>query len=484
MFIGWEGVGLCSYLLIGFYYEDKLNVEAGNKAFYLNRVGDLGLLLGLIVLFFGANLDNFDYLTIESSIAEQNQDMLILSASLLMIGALGKSAQFPLFVWLPDAMRGPTPISALIHAATMVTAGVYLISRFYFLYQPLVDVGLSIAYIGAFTAFFAALIATQQNDIKKILAYSTISQLGYMFIAVGIAQYSAGLFHVFTHAFFKALLFMSAGAIIMYTHHYQDIFKIAQNRVKIPVIQFSMLVGLLAICAFPPFAGFFSKDFILSSLFGKEYYLLWFIGIATAFLTSFYMFRAYIVMFHSKTKSDLKSKKVNNFIAIPIVILAFGSIVVGFFNIPHVFGGNSLISHWFDRYTTHIHLSLSVELLLMLFSVVVSSAGVYVAYKKYINIDIYDTKEINQTSLIANKFYIDEIYNVIFVKSLQKISIFISSVLDKSIIDKFYMNMAQGYINGGKKIASIQSGSINSYMFLMLIGINVIILYIYFFILN
>jgi NADH-quinone oxidoreductase subunit L len=271
MFIGWEGVGLCSYLLIGFYYEDKLNVEAGNKAFYVNRVGDLGLILGLIVLFFTLKLDNFDYVTIKNSINTVDSSLLTLSAILLAVGALGKSAQFPLFVWLPDAMRGPTPISALIHAATMVTAGVYLIARFYFLYEPLENIGLGIAYIGAFTAFFTALIATKQNDIKKILAYSTISQLGYMFIAVGIAQYSAGLFHVFTHAFFKALLFMSAGAIIIYSHHHQDIFKIAQNRVKIPIIQFSMLIGILAISAFPPFAGFFSKDFILYSIFGKGY---------------------------------------------------------------------------------------------------------------------------------------------------------------------------------------------------------------------
>ncbi|MEA3497830.1 MAG: NADH-quinone oxidoreductase subunit L, partial [Campylobacterota bacterium] len=483
LFIGWEGVGLCSYLLIGFYYEDKKNVEAGNKAFFLNRIGDLGFLLGLVVLFFAANLNSFDFYSIQNAVQNADKSLLSLSALLFFVGAVGKSAQFPLYVWLPDAMRGPTPISALIHAATMVTAGVYLIARFYFLYDEFVDIGIIVAYIGAFTALFAAIIATKQNDIKKILAYSTISQLGYMFIAVGVGLYSAGLFHVFTHAFFKALLFMSAGAIIIYSHHKQDIFEIAQNRVKMPIIQFSMLMGILAICAIPPFSGFFSKDLILAGVFAKEHYALWSIAIITAFLTSFYIFRAYIIMFHSKTNKNIKTVKINPFITVPIVILAFGSIVVGFLNVPHIFGGNSLVSNWFSNIEKlDLHLLISTELMLMALSIVVSVSGAFIAYKKYISIDIYENQD--SSGLIKNKFYIDEIYHFIFVKGLQRLSLFISYVLDKSIIDDFLMNRSQSYISIGKVVAKLQSGDLNIYALTMLLGINIIILYIYFFILG
>ena len=486
LFIGWEGVGLCSYLLIGFYYEDEKNVEAGNKAFFVNRVGDLGFLLGLVVLFFAANLNSFSFHAIQIAVETADKSLLSLSAFLFFVGAVGKSAQFPLYVWLPDAMRGPTPISALIHAATMVTAGVYLIARFYFLYDEFVEIGIIVAYIGAFTALFAAIIATRQNDIKKILAYSTISQLGYMFISVGIGIYGAGLFHVFTHAFFKALLFMSAGAIIIYSHHKQDIFEIAQNRVKMPIIQFSMLMGILAICAIPPFSGFFSKDLILAGAFAKEHYALWLIAIITAFLTSFYIFRAYIIMFHSKTNQELKTVKINPFITVPIVILAIGSVVVGFLNVPHIFGGNSLVSNWFSNIDKlSLHLSVSTELMLMVLSVGISVLGAFLAYKKYININIYDNNEQKENmGIIANKFYIDEIYHFIFVKGLQKLSLFISYVLDKSIIDAFIMNRAQNYISIGRVISKLQNGDLNIYALTMLLGINIIILYIYFFILG
>ncbi len=482
LFIGWEGVGVCSYLLISFYYGDAKNVEAGNKAMFLNRVGDLGFLLGLIVLFFGANLQSFEFGEIEKSIVGVDSSILMLSGLLLFIGAIGKSAQFPLYVWLPDAMRGPTPISALIHAATMVTAGVYLVARFHFLYSEFVDLGLLIAYIGAFTALFSAIIATKQNDIKKILAYSTISQLGYMFIAVGIGFYSAGLFHVFTHAFFKALLFMSAGAIIIYTHHKQDIFDIAKHRVKMPVIQYSMFIGILAICAIPPLSGFFSKDLILSGLFSSEYYLLWSIAIVTAFLTSYYIFRAYIIMFYSDSKSELKELKVDPFITVPIVVLAIGSAIVGFLNMPHVFGGESQISSWLALEKNSLHLEISTELILMLVSVVVSSLGIFVAYKKYKNIDIYAVK--TDDGIISNKFYVDEVYNFIFVKGLQKLSLFISYVLDKMIIDKAIMQTSIKFVSLGKFVAKVQNGDLNIYGLLMLLAINVIILYIYFFILG
>jgi NADH-quinone oxidoreductase subunit L len=480
LFIGWEGVGLCSYLLISFYYEEAKNVEAGNKAIYLNRIGDLGFILGIIVLFFGGNFQGFDFYSIERSLGGIDSDILMLSGVLLFVGAVGKSAQFPLYVWLPDAMRGPTPISALIHAATMVTAGVYLIARFHFLYDGLVNVGLLISYIGAFTALFAAIIATRQNDLKKIFAYSTISQLGYMFMAAGLGLYSAALFHVFTHAFFKAVLFMGAGAVILYTYHYQDIFKIAQNRVKLPFVQLCMLVASLAICAFPPFSGFFSKDLILSSLFVKEMYLLWGIGLFTAFITAYYIFRAYFVVFHSKSDSIQNVVTPHWTISISLGILSVGSLFAGLLNIPHIFAGEAEISLWFNSIEhTHENMDSSLEIVLMLVSVLVSALGVFTAYKKYANIDIY--KEHEAKGIVANKFYVDEIYHSLIVKPLQTLSTFLSYSFDRLVIDKGIMNSAATFFNLGKVAARLQSGDMNSYAFIMLFGLNVIILYFYFY---
>jgi len=267
LFIGWEGVGVCSYLLIKFYYGSAANVMAANKAFIVNRIGDFGFLLGVVTLFFALGEVDLSFGSIEANISNASNELLILSGFLLFVGAMGKSAQIPLYVWLPDAMAGPTPISALIHAATMVTAGVYMVARFHFLYSGIEEIGIFIAYIGAFSALFAAIIATRQTDIKKILAYSTMSQLGYMFIAVGLGFYSSGLFHVFTHAFFKAMLFMGAGGVIIALHHEQNIFKIAQHRANLPIIGATFLVGVIAISGIPPFSGFFSKDAILAAAF-------------------------------------------------------------------------------------------------------------------------------------------------------------------------------------------------------------------------
>jgi len=479
LFIGWEGVGVCSYLLIKFYYGKSENVIAANKAFIVNRVGDFGFLLGVITLFFALGEVDLSFTSIEENLGNATPELLGLAGFFLFVGAMGKSAQVPLFVWLPDAMAGPTPISALIHAATMVTAGVYMVARFHFLYIDLADMGLFIAYIGAFSAMLAAFIATRQNDIKKILAYSTMSQLGYMFIAVGLGFYSTGLFHVFTHAFFKAMLFMGAGGVIMALHHQQDIFKIAQHRASLPIIGFTFLVGVIAISGIPPFSGFFSKDAILAAAFQEEQYLIWAMALFTAFLTAFYMFRLYFVVFVAPTKSEKKYVYTSATITIPLLILAVGAIGAGFLNFPTIFGGEHLVDSWLGQLNSKtIHLSHSTEYILMIVSIAVAASGIFVAYKKYANFDV--TKPEEEVGLIGNKFYIDEIYDVLFVKSLKKLSTFIDKVVDDKIIDAFIMNSSNGFVNIGKKVAMLQNANVRFYATFMLIGMTSIFIYIYF----
>ena len=389
LFIGWEGVGVCSYLLIKFYYGKSENIIAANKAFIVNRVGDFGFLLGVVTLFFALGEVDLSFGSIEANISNASNELLILSGFLLFVGAMGKSAQVPLYVWLPDAMAGPTPISALIHAATMVTAGVYMVARFHFLYSGIEEIGLFIAYIGAISALFAAVIATRQTDIKKILAYSTMSQLGYMFIAVGLGFYSTGLFHVFTHAFFKAMLFMGAGGIIIALHHEQNIFKIAQHRAQLPIIGATFLVGVIAISGIPPFSGFFSKDAILAAAFQEGEYLIWAIALGTAFLTAFYMFRMYFIIFVAPTKHRTQYTYTSKTITIPLLILAIGAIGAGFLNLPTIFGGEHLVDTWLGQLNSKtIHMSHTTEWILVITSIAVASAGIYVSYKKYANFDV------------------------------------------------------------------------------------------------
>ncbi|HIP18051.1 MAG TPA: NADH-quinone oxidoreductase subunit L, partial [Sulfurovum sp.] len=306
MFVGWELVGLSSYLLIGFYHQDPDNIKAANKAFILNRVGDFGFIMAISLLFVALGSNGFTFEAIEANIDTVSPEILTLIGFLLFVGAMGKSAQIPLYVWLPDAMAGPTPVSALIHAATMVTAGVYMVARYSFLYVKVPEVGLFIASIGAVSALFAAIIASYQSDIKKILAYSTMSQLGYMFMAVGLGAYSAGIFHVFTHAFFKALLFMGAGAVIIALHHEQNIFKMGGLKKHLKLVYITMFIATLAISGIPPFAGFFSKDAILVTAFATEHYVLWGVGTLTAGLTAFYMFRMLFTVFHSDEEKKQK----------------------------------------------------------------------------------------------------------------------------------------------------------------------------------
>ena len=478
LFIGWEGVGVCSYLLIKFYYGKKENVLAANKAFIVNRVGDFGFILGVITLFFAMGEVDLSFTSIEANLGNASPELLGLAGFLLFVGAMGKSAQIPLYVWLPDAMAGPTPISALIHAATMVTAGVYMVARFHFLYIDLDEIGLFIAYIGAFSALLAAFIATRQNDIKKILAYSTMSQLGYMFIAVGLGFYSTGLFHVFTHAFFKAMLFMGAGGVIMALHHQQDIFKIAQNRASLPIIGFTFLVGVIAISGIPPFSGFFSKDAILAAAFQEEQYIIWAIAMFTAFLTAFYMFRLYFIVFVAPSPKVKKYVYTPKTVTFPLLILAIGAIGAGFLNLPVIFGGEHLVDTWLGQLNSKtIHMSHSTEYILMGASILVAAMGILVAYKKYANFDV--TKPEEEVGLIGNKFYIDEVYDVVFVKSLKKLSTFIDKVLDDKIIDGFIMSSSSSFVNIGKKVAMLQNANVRFYAAFMLLGMTCIFIYIY-----
>ncbi|WP_404318768.1 NADH-quinone oxidoreductase subunit L [Malaciobacter canalis] len=478
LFIGWEGVGVCSYLLIAFYYGNKENVIAGNKAFIANRVGDFGFLLGVVTLFFAVGADSLSFSTIEANISNASTELLVLSGFLLFVGAMGKSAQIPLYVWLPDAMAGPTPISALIHAATMVTAGVYMVARFHFLYSGIENIGLFIAYIGAFSALFAAVIATKQQDIKKILAYSTMSQLGYMFIAVGLGFYSSGLFHVFTHAFFKAMLFMGAGGIIIALHHEQNIFKIAQHRAQLPIIHFTFLVGVIAISGIPPFSGFFSKDAILAAAFQEGEYLIWGIGMFTAFLTAFYMFRLYFIIFVAPTKNVSQHIYTSKTITFPLLVLSIGAIAAGFLNFPAIFGGEAMVDAWLTQLNSNaIHMSHSTEYILMAASIIVAVAGILVAYKKYAKFDIY--KPESEEGIIANKFYVDEFYDKIFVQASKKLSTFIDKVVDEKIIDGFIMTVCNEFVSFGKKVATIQNANVRFYAGFMLVGMSCIFVYLY-----
>ena len=476
MFIGWEGVGLCSYLLISFYFSEPLNVVAGNKAFIVNRVGDFGFIVGLITMFFYVGKLGFDYFALEEYISLVPIPVLTFIGIALFIGAMGKSAQIPLYVWLPDAMAGPTPVSALIHAATMVTAGVYMVARFHFLYDLIPHVGVFIAYIGAFSALFAAIIAMRQTDIKKILAYSTISQLGYMFVAVGLGAYSTGLFHVFTHAFFKALLFMGAGAVIVALHHEQNIFKMGGLRKKLPLIYTVMLIATLAISGIPPFAGFFSKDEILLKAYLHHEYLIYFIGLFTAALTAYYMFRLFFITFEGKNYSAKEVQPLPWSMKAPLIVLAFGAAFAGFVGLPEVFGAHNLIDTWLEVWGGKaLHVEHTQEISLMLISVVAGLVGIGVAFVKFYRYDF--NKEVKLSGVVYNKFYIDEIYDAVFVKGLQKLSVFISVVVDDEIIDKAVMSVSNGFINLGRRVGRMQSANTRAYAFFMLVGISSFSLY-------
>jgi len=480
MFVGWELVGLSSYLLIGFYHTESSNVKAANKAFILNRVGDFGFIMAISLLFVSLEGTGFTFDSIEANISQINHGVLTLIGVLLFVGAMGKSAQIPLYVWLPDAMAGPTPVSALIHAATMVTAGVYMVARYSFLYIEIPDIGLFIATIGAASALFAAIIASYQSDIKKILAYSTMSQLGYMFIAVGLGAYSSGIFHVFTHAFFKALLFMGAGAVIIALHHEQNIFKMGGLKRDLRLVYITMFIATLAISGIPPFAGFFSKDAILVTAFATEHYFIWGVGSLTAMLTAFYMFRLLFSVFHAKPKSELEVHSVPTSMTYPLVLLAFGSATAGFLGVNEAYGGSSWFNSFLALPDITLHLSHSTEYMLGGLNVVLGLLGMGLAYKMF----AHDSKEAESNTmfkkLAINKFFIDEIYEFIIVKPLLLLSNLIAKVIDPRIFDGFINFNVWGYTVSAKLFSKLQNGKVRFYALYILVGVSAMSLYLLF----
>jgi NADH-quinone oxidoreductase subunit L len=458
LFVGWEGVGLCSYLLIGFYFHKKSAADAGKKAFIVNRVGDAGFILGMLLMF--SVLGTVRFLDVNAALRSgqfhaETAGFGVLSAIALLffIGATGKSAQFPLYVWLPDAMEGPTPVSALIHAATMVTAGVYMVARSSALFQLTPQTLGIVAVVGAFTAIFAASIALVQNDIKRVLAYSTVSQLGYMFLALGVGAYWVAIFHLFTHAFFKALLFLCSGSVIHAMGGEQDMRHMGGLRHKIPITYWTMLIGTLAIAGVPGLAGFFSKDEILWQTYSSGSKALWTVGLATAGLTAFYMWRLMAMTFYGKSRvSPEAAAHIHESPAsmtVPLSVLAAGSVLAGWLSVPKAFN-LSEVFYTFERWLNPLlapaaeavrevaHDS-SMEWILMFVSVAVAGIGISVAYRFYqVKPDIPESLARTFQPLyntLYHKWYVDEIYDFLFVNGLGKGGGEVLGAFDRNVVD-------------------------------------------------
>ena len=489
MFLGWEGVGLCSYLLIGFWYEKKFTGDAAKKAFIVNRIGDFGFILGMLLIFSTFGSLNFNTVFNSASLLSVGNTTALWITMLLFIGAMGKSAQVPLYVWLPDAMAGPTPVSALIHAATMVTAGVYMVARCSILFALAPVTMEFIAVLGAVTAVFAATIGLVQNDIKKVLAYSTISQLGYMFLAMGVAAFSAGIFHLMTHAFFKALLFLGSGAVIHAMDDEQDIQKMGGLKEYLPITYKTFLIGAIAIAGIPPFAGFFSKDEILWKAFSSEQgsWALWLLGIFGAAMTAFYMFRLVVLIFEGERRFDhhrVHPHEAPKTMTIPLIILAVLSVVGGFVGIPHA----SVIENWLEpvfspaqyKLLAGEHTGGLIEYLLMFVSVAIAASGIYVARWIYLQRTEIAVSLINRYPRIyrtlLNKYYIDEIYDAVIVDPTVKISHdILYKAMDVTMIDGS-VNGSAKIINGiGQVLRKIQTGVAQSYAMVFIGGILFVI---------
>lgn len=492
LFLGWEGVGLCSYLLIGFWYDRKFEkstvADASKKAFIVNRIGDFGFLLGMFLIYMTFGSLNFNEVFSRAVSFEVPTYVFGFIAIFLFIGATGKSAQIPLFVWLPDAMAGPTPVSALIHAATMVTAGVYMVARTAIIYASAPEIMMVVAVIGALTAFFAATIGIVQNDIKKVLAYSTVSQLGYMFLAMGVGAFSAGIFHVMTHAFFKALLFLGAGSVIHAMHEDQDIQRYGGLKKYMPRTYLTFLIAALAISGIPPLSGFFSKDEILWYSYANGGLFFWIIGAGTAMMTAFYMFRLYILTFEGKERfgHDRHPHESPSVMTIPLMVLALLSVIGGFIGIPEVISGEhgNQFHNWLapifkdaDRklasFSMHSH---TEEIILMVLSVAFAVGAILFARYVYLKNPAIASNTSQKFkglyNLLWNKYFVDEAYDAAVVNPiLQTSRSFLWKIADNKIID--------GVVNGSAKIIDVvslnirklQTGVAQFYALVMVIGI-------------
>lgn len=483
MFVGWEGVGLCSYLLIGFWFKNQNYNDAANKAFIMNRIGDLGLLLGVILIFVHCGSLNYD--EVFSRATSLDTRTITLITVLLFVGAMGKSAQIPLYTWLPDAMAGPTPVSALIHAATMVTAGVYMVARNNLLYSLSPFALQLILVVGLATALFAASIALTQNDIKKVLAYSTVSQLGLMFVALGVGAYSSGIFHMATHAFFKALLFLGAGSVIHALQGEQDIRRMGGLKKFLPVTYLTFLIATLAISGIPPFSGFFSKDEILANAFG-QYPFAWGLALLASLLTSFYMFRLLFLTFFGQVRARHETMQhiheSPKSITIPLIVLAVLSAVGGFMNIPEsLFGTASLhefLSPVFaqsaailvDRPLEH-----STEYILMTVVIALTLVMIGIAYSMFVKKNKIPAAEGAAIGtlhrVVYHKYYVDEIYNTVIVKPLYWFSATFDKVIERLAIDRLVNSIGSAVTDWSNVLRLLQNGSIGFYIFVMVIGI-------------
>ena len=477
MFVGWEGVGLCSYLLISFYSEDTNNVLAGNKAFIVNRIGDLGFVLGMSFLFWGIGASGFDYLSLKANIHHLTPAIALTVCLLLFVGATGKSAQIPLYVWLPDAMAGPTPVSALIHAATMVTAGVYMVARFSFLYAHVELAGDIVAWVGILTALLAAIFGMFQDDIKKVLAYSTVSQLGYMFAGVGVAAYSAGIFHVFTHAFFKALLFLGAGSVIYAMHHEQNIWKMGGLKAKMPKTYITMVIGALALAGCPPFSGFFSKDEILFSALATGHYGIWAVGLLVACMTAYYTFRMIFVVFHGEPRDQHAfdhAQESPAVMTVPLIILAVGAAFAGFLNMP----GVQTVSHWLAPSLTehHPHASSFVLVFAMATSIVAFLVGIKIAYSKF-GKGAAEPVFAGFEKFAYNKFYVDELYNAVIVQPYKAIGSSIWKTIEPNVTDGPVKAVSRLYMMIGTAFKVFQVGYVRIYAIYMIVGLSLMSLF-------
>lgn len=492
LFLGWEGVGLCSYLLIGFWYDRKFEkstvADASKKAFIVNRIGDFGFLLGMFLIYMTFGSLNFNQVFSRAVSFNVPEATFSFIAIFLFIGATGKSAQIPLYIWLPDAMAGPTPVSALIHAATMVTAGVYMVARTSIIYASAPSILLVVAIIGTLTAFFAATIGIVQNDIKKVLAYSTVSQLGYMFLAMGVGAFSAGIFHVMTHAFFKALLFLGAGSVIHAMHEEQDIQKFGGLKKYMPRTYLTFLIAALAISGIPPLSGFFSKDEILWYSFANGNIIFWIIGAGTAFMTAFYMFRLYILTFEGKERfsSDKHPHESPAVMTIPLIVLAILSIIGGFIGIPELFSGEhgNQFHNWLapvfkdaDRklaaFNMHSHFE---EILLMVISIILVLGAIWLARYIYLKKPSIATQTAQRFkgiyNLLWNKYYVDEAYDLVIVNPILKTSrSFLWKIADNKIIDGTVNGVAKIIDIISRNIRKLQTGVAQFYALVMVIGI-------------
>ncbi|TVQ80706.1 MAG: NADH-quinone oxidoreductase subunit L [Bradymonadales bacterium] len=478
IFLGWEGVGLCSYLLISFWNKDLANAQAGKKAFIVNRIGDFGFLIAMFCLYraFGTlNIPELLVLVREGGLADWQLEYSLWACLGLVLGAAGKSAQIPLFVWLPDAMAGPTPVSALIHAATMVTAGVYLVCRLQGLFLLHPQVLELVAYMGGATAFFAATIAIFQFDIKKVLAYSTISQLGLMFLAVGLNAPVAAYFHLITHAFFKALLFLGAGSVIHGMHHEQDMRKMGGLRKKMPLSFWTMTIGVLAIAGIPPLSGFVSKDEILLMTKLADRPWLYGLGLATALMTAFYMGRLWFMTFFGRTRSDHEVHESPANMTAVLVVLASLSAVAGVINWPRAWGGSEWLSSYFGDLVYQGSVDSQVSWGSLLMKVGIAVAGLGLAWWKYRAFVGGDDFRSSSFRLFKGKYFIDEIYDFLFVRNLRRAGELCWRVVDQGMIDGSLHLLGRLANSVALRFKRLQTGVLQAYVLWVWIGIIVLL---------